>query len=294
MVFIYSNQKIFEEILQGVKSKNSRCRTECLKHLGEMIANHGLSVLGPPKAMALKDIAAQISDRDQNVRSGALNALVEVHRHIGDEVLNPKKIGRLGEKEDSYLRERIKRAGKDGAASADLTKTINKNGTFAKPRAVGTSKDRRGTVTLPKGASNIKREDPSPAPSPLPPTPEPEGRFKIVEPAPAAVQVPTMEKLQLANVEMDGLMDDIPDPKFNYKKNDKDKLKRTFNELNAAISTYSESRMASEILKDVKLQISSGDLNRIMCGLVAAANYVKRQPKLGNVRQNMKKLQEKK
>ena len=281
MVFIYSNQKIFEEILQGVKSKNSRCRTECLKHLGEMIASHGLSVLGPPKAMALKDIAAQISDRDQNVRSGALNALVEVHRLMGDEVFNPKKIGRLGEKEDSYLRERIKRAGKEGAA--DLTKTMTKNGTFVKPRAVGTSKERRGTVTLPKGVASIKREYPSPAPSPLPPTPEPEGRFKIQEPPPASVQVSTMDNLKLANVEMDGLMDDMQEPKFNYKKDDKDKLKRTLNELNAAISTYSQNGMASDILKDVKLQISSGDLNRILCGLVAAANYVKRQPKLGNV-----------
>ena len=281
MVFIYSNQKIFEEILQGVKSKNSRCRTECLKHLGEMIAGHGLSVLGPPKAMALKDIAAQISDRDQNVRSGALNALVEVHRLMGDEVFNPKKIGRLGEKEDSYLRERIKRAGKEGAA--DLTKTMAKNGTFVKPRAVGTSKERRGTVTLPKGVASIKREDPSPAPSPLPPTPEPEGRFKIQEPPPASVQVSTMDNLKLANVEMDGLMDDMQEPKFIYKKDDKDKLKRTLNELNAAISTYSQNGMASDILKDVKLQISSGDLNRILCGLVAAANYVKRQPKLGNV-----------
>ena len=31
MVFIYSNIKIFEEVLQGAKSKNSRTRTECLK-----------------------------------------------------------------------------------------------------------------------------------------------------------------------------------------------------------------------------------------------------------------------
>ena len=283
MVFIHSNQKIFEEILQGVKSKNSRCRTECLKHCGEMIAEHTLSVLGPPKAMALKDIAAQISDRDQNVRSAALNALVEVHRLMGDEVYNPKKIGRLGEKEESYLKERIKRAGKEGGApSADLTKTINKNGTFAKPRAVGTSKDRRGTVTLSK--PNIKREEEvTPTPSPLPPTPEPEGRFKIVEPAPAKVQVPSMEQLKLANVEMDGLMDEIPDPKFKYKSNDNGKFKSSLNEANAAISTYNQNGMAADILKDVKLQISSGDLNRIMCGLVAATNYVKRQPKLGNV-----------
>ena len=114
MVFFYSNIKIFEEILLGAKSKNSRTRTECLKHCGEMIAKHGESVWGEPKKGALKELASQISDRDQNVRSAALNALVEVHRLIGDAVYNPKKIGRLGEKEESYLKERIKRAGAGG------------------------------------------------------------------------------------------------------------------------------------------------------------------------------------
>ena len=49
-----------------------------------MIAKHGDSVWGQPKAGALKELGAQISDRDQNVRSAALNALVEVHRLIGD------------------------------------------------------------------------------------------------------------------------------------------------------------------------------------------------------------------
>ena len=49
-----------------------------------MIAKHGESVWGQPKAGALKELGSQISDRDQNVRSAALNALVEVHRLIGD------------------------------------------------------------------------------------------------------------------------------------------------------------------------------------------------------------------
>ena len=76
----------------------------------------------------MKELASQISDRDQNVRAAALNALVEVHRLIGDAVYNPKKIGRLGEKEESYLKERIKRAGSGSAQ--DETKIVGKKSTM--------------------------------------------------------------------------------------------------------------------------------------------------------------------
>ena len=53
-----------------------------LKHCAEMLERHGMETLGPPKLGALKEIAAQISDRDQNVRTAALNALVQVHRLV--------------------------------------------------------------------------------------------------------------------------------------------------------------------------------------------------------------------
>ena len=108
MELIFSDKRIFEQVLDGAKSKNSRQRQECLKFLCGMISRAGMDILGPPKQQSLKEIAAHISDKDQTVRSAAMNCLVEVHKLIGDDVYSPKKIGRLGEKEESYLRERIK------------------------------------------------------------------------------------------------------------------------------------------------------------------------------------------
>ena len=108
---ICTDKRVFEYLLQGAKSKNSRQRTECLNQCAKMIAKSGVEVAGPPKQAALKEIAAHIADKDQNVRSGAMNCLVEVHRIIGESVYSAKVIGRLGDKEEAYLKERIKRSG---------------------------------------------------------------------------------------------------------------------------------------------------------------------------------------
>ena len=86
MELIFSDKRIFEQVLEGAKSKNSRQRHECLKFLCGMIGRGGMDIVGPPKQQSLKDIAAHISDKDQTVRSSAMNCLVEVHKLIGDEV----------------------------------------------------------------------------------------------------------------------------------------------------------------------------------------------------------------
>ena len=57
-------------------------------------------------------------------------------------VYNPKVIGRLGEKEESYLKERIKRAG--SGTTQDETKLVGK-----KPVAKNATM-RRGTFTVDK------------------------------------------------------------------------------------------------------------------------------------------------
>ena len=96
-----------------------------------MINRAGMDIIGPPKQMTLPTIAAHISDKDQGVRSAAMNCLVEVHAFIGEDVFKHKIIGRLGDKEDSYLRERIKRSAKGGDAPVQEEKPQgNKPGKF--------------------------------------------------------------------------------------------------------------------------------------------------------------------
>ena len=279
MVYLYSNIKVFESVLDGAKSKNSRSRTECLKHCGDMIEKHGMEVVGPPKQAALKDIASQISDRDQNVRSAALNALVNVYNIIGEDVYNPKKIGRLGEKEESYLKERIKRAGgsnPNATANVNGTKQIGpRDGTIIRGKRAD-SKTRRGTMTLGKvGApEGIKRTETPEAITP--PTPEPEGRFNIPEPEPAKTII---QPLKLTTVEVDHIFDPIPEVEYKYKSTAsscQEKTKMALDELNIYAGACKVH--INTVVEDIQLQLASNETDRIAQALVLAVRILKRKP----------------
>jgi cytoskeleton-associated protein 5 len=105
LVFPFS--KVFSYLMEALKSKNARQRTECLDELGYLIETYNLSVCQPSPQHALKEIARQISDRDNSVRSAALNCIVKAHELAGEKIY--KMIGNLNEKDLSMLDERIKR-----------------------------------------------------------------------------------------------------------------------------------------------------------------------------------------
>ncbi|XP_071956177.1 cytoskeleton-associated protein 5-A-like isoform X2 [Antedon mediterranea] len=113
---IYPASKIFQFIIDGLKSKNARQRTECLDELGTLIDLYGINVCQPSPPKALKDIAVQISDRDNSVRSAALNTLVQAYAIVGEGIY--KMVGRLNEKDVSLLEERIKRSSKKVKSAA--------------------------------------------------------------------------------------------------------------------------------------------------------------------------------
>lgn len=106
----YPYTKIFTCIMDGLKSKNARQRTECLDELGYLIETYGMTACQPSPQVALKEIAKHISDRDNSVRSAALNCVVQAYFLIDEKVY--KLIGQLNEKDLSMLDERIKRAKK--------------------------------------------------------------------------------------------------------------------------------------------------------------------------------------
>ena len=56
-----------------------------------------------------KEIGKQIGDRDNSVRNAALNTVVAAYAIVGDQVY--KFMGRLSDKDHSYVEERIKRSG---------------------------------------------------------------------------------------------------------------------------------------------------------------------------------------
>ena len=59
---------------------------ECLEELGILIQNNGMVVCGASPQKTVPLIAAQISDRDNTVRTAALNTFVIIHGNIGDGV----------------------------------------------------------------------------------------------------------------------------------------------------------------------------------------------------------------
>ena len=114
----YPPGKLFTFVLDGLKSKNARQRTgeryfpvspppppsthnihrchefslllyvsaECLEELGILVRDNGMVICGPQPQKTVPLIASQISDRDNAVRSAALNAMVVVYGNVGDAV----------------------------------------------------------------------------------------------------------------------------------------------------------------------------------------------------------------
>ena len=150
---LFPEKQIFEELLQGAKSKNSRQRAACLTICAGMIQNSGIEIIGDPTKGNYKEIGAHISDKDQNVRSSAMNCLVEAYKTVGEELFKSRMVGKLGDKEESYLRERIKRTLGTSDTSANEAPVLAPKKASETPR--------RGTVTLKKGATQpVKRDLP--------------------------------------------------------------------------------------------------------------------------------------
>ena len=79
---VYPVSKFCPYILEGIKSKNAKQRTECLDEVGSMIREYGVNVLQPSPAASMKEMAKQIADRDTKVRDAALNAITEAYFQV--------------------------------------------------------------------------------------------------------------------------------------------------------------------------------------------------------------------
>ncbi|CAB3384794.1 Hypothetical predicted protein [Cloeon dipterum] len=134
ITLIYPCSRLFSYVMEGLKSKNSRQRTECLEELGLLIDNYGISVSQPTPAAALKEIAKQISDRDNSVRTAALNCIVMAWHQEGERVFN--MIGQISEKDRSLLLERIKRASKTRPVIKTAEEAASRPTKAVRPNAV--------------------------------------------------------------------------------------------------------------------------------------------------------------
>ncbi|XP_044749386.1 protein mini spindles isoform X2 [Coccinella septempunctata] len=122
IAYIYPVSRLFTCIMEGLKSKNARQRAECLDVMGSMIELDGITICVPSPAACLKEVAKQISDRDNSVRNAALNCVVQAYLIVGEKVF--KMVGNISDKDMTMLEERIKRAKKNPVKSPVKTETL--------------------------------------------------------------------------------------------------------------------------------------------------------------------------
>jgi cytoskeleton-associated protein 5 len=103
---VYPASKFFGYLVTALASKNVRTRSECLEELGSLVQRNGLSVCNPAKI--LPSIASNIADRDSTVRTAAINVVIQFHSILGDATF--KYIGKLSDKDRSFLDEKLKRS----------------------------------------------------------------------------------------------------------------------------------------------------------------------------------------
>ncbi|CAF4840338.1 unnamed protein product [Pieris macdunnoughi] len=114
---VYSVTKLFGYLMEGLKSKNARQRAECLDCINHLLETYGSTVMsGGGGGAALREMARLIGDRDNSVRSAALNCVTTAYFLDGEKIY--KTIGQISDKDLSLLEERIKRASKTRSAEA--------------------------------------------------------------------------------------------------------------------------------------------------------------------------------
>uniref|UniRef100_A0A0N4ZF30 TOG domain-containing protein n=1 Tax=Parastrongyloides trichosuri TaxID=131310 RepID=A0A0N4ZF30_PARTI len=108
MCDITADVKVYGYLIDALKTKNSRMKTECL-NIMEILIDRSYGDIVSVHPASFKVIAGSISDRDNNVRNAALNCFVAVYRSVGNDIY--KLAGKLPDKDKAYLEERIKRSG---------------------------------------------------------------------------------------------------------------------------------------------------------------------------------------
>ncbi|CAG9332562.1 unnamed protein product [Blepharisma stoltei] len=100
---IYPPEKVFLSVLQGLNSKNTRSKVECLDELSSLIQEYGTNIAQPRDIRA---IAKFVNSPDNNVRLSAVGTIGEVYKYTRDKVWN--LIGDIPDKVRDLLEQRFK------------------------------------------------------------------------------------------------------------------------------------------------------------------------------------------
>lgn len=87
-MYCFIKYKYNENIIINNNLKMCYVLVECLEHLTSMVEDYGTSVFQPSVAVACKEIAKSIGDRDNSVRTAALNCFVAAFFLHGEALFN--------------------------------------------------------------------------------------------------------------------------------------------------------------------------------------------------------------
>ncbi|CAB3232167.1 unnamed protein product [Arctia plantaginis] len=172
---VYSVTKLFGYLMEGLKSKNARQRAECLECIGHLLETYGSTVMCGSGGGTLKELARHIGDRDNAVRSAALNCVASAYFLEGEKVY--KMIGQISDKDLSLLEERIKRASKNRSAESRRSMLVPLSAS-GRPVMVQQHEEPEPRRVISVDTSPVEYEEeeeqiqPPPPPNPAPPEPK--------------------------------------------------------------------------------------------------------------------------
>ncbi|XP_050293470.1 protein mini spindles isoform X2 [Anthonomus grandis grandis] len=217
IIGVFSVSRLSVYVMEGVKSKNARQRAECLEVMGSMIEDYSITVCQPTPAACLKEIAKQISDRDNSVRNAALNCMVQAFNILGEKLY--KMVGNISDKDMSLLEERIKRASRKSVVPK-AAQAINV--TVAEVPPFSRNGSAHNETIVKQDEPEVEEDEPMPVPA-LPPAVAPEPAKKEIQ-GPFKLETefmndldkisPYFKMIPLQKIDDDFLKDEVKMPSF--------------------------------------------------------------------------------
>ncbi|OMJ83062.1 hypothetical protein SteCoe_16098 [Stentor coeruleus] len=150
---IYPPEKVFQVVLNGVNSKNSRSKVECIEEIGSLVKDYGSTLA---LAKDVKTISKQVNSADNNVRAAAVNTIGEIFKVIGDKTWG--LIGDLPDKAKGILEQRFKVKLQEGGKADDTKKMEKKNPEAQRPEPRKNTEKSAGTFRSQEPRKNIENK----------------------------------------------------------------------------------------------------------------------------------------
>ncbi|CAI5997789.1 unnamed protein product [Closterium sp. NIES-65] len=102
---VFPATRVFQAVVEGLRSKNNRTRIECVEHMEAMLERHGIETMGSSR-VPLVTVAALTTERDTELRKAALSMLASVYVVLGDDIW--RLLGKLTDAQRGLIEDKLK------------------------------------------------------------------------------------------------------------------------------------------------------------------------------------------